>query len=589
MKNSRLKTVLWMSGVLCLSGCQTLLPDLAIFERIDQTLETAATPVEAEAEVPPQIASKLLPPLTVEAAQPEKEHRFDLAVNDAPAAEVFLGIVSGTRYSMLVHPEVSGQISVNLKDTTVFEALKALRSLYGYEYQLDGNHIYILKPGLTTKLYRINYIVGQRKGRSDISVTAGGGGSSDSTTDSAGGGGGQSQVSSVQSMQEGNFWQEVENSVKAVLTCSGGSGNSNNSDQQQAQSSCADNTVLVNPMSGTVFVRAAPDQIRVVDEMLDAMQVNIARQVILEAKIIDVELNSGAQQGINWAGFRHGAHHASVGADTSKFVESSGNGGSLEAGATLGDMLGSGLSDATGSAFSAGLGMALQVNEFSALINFLQTQGAVNVLSSPRISTVNNQKAVLKIGRDEQFVTGFEGAESSTTTTGGTVNSQPTPVYSTFFSGISLDVTPQIDENGVITLHVHPLVSEVTEVMKRTVNNAFLPFASNKISETDSVVRVGDGEIVVIGGLMTESNLDTRNQVTGLGKLPLIGALFRKLDRGTRKRELVILLRPTVVKGAHTWGDDIGATRERIQRLSQHTEQALQSPVIVIEPDEKEL
>jgi MSHA biogenesis protein MshL len=147
------------------------------------------------------------------------------------------------------------------------------------------------------------------------------------------------------------------------------------------------------------------------------------------------------------------------------------------------------------------------------------------------------------------------------------VNNQPTPIYSTFFSGISLDVTPQIDEDGNITLHVHPLVSEVTEVEKKTINNLTLPFASNKISETDSVVKVKDGQIVVIGGLMTDSYVDNRSKVPGAGDVPGAGALFRKGGQSTTKRELVIMLKPTVVHGDGTWADDIEATQHRIEAM----------------------
>ncbi len=587
---------------LALAGCAGVNPpqDKTTLHRINDELRQSAETRPAAATVPETVTSSLLPPLRVplpKASAKQLEQRFDLVINDAPVNQVFMGIVSGTRYSMLVHPDVKGTVSVNLKDVTVLEALESLRELYGYEYKVDGNRIYVLKPGLQAKIYKVNYIVGQRRGRSDIAVTSGASGESASGTTSITGSrtSSQSQASSVASSQRADFWGEIEDAVRTALNCkipnqtaaSTGTTAFNPSmagmaggripmtlnepqfgSRERGADGCAEGrSVLVNQMTGAIFVRGMPEELRTVEHLLRAMQVSIDKQVILEAKIIDVELNSGAQQGINWAAFQRGVHRASVGADTTTITEPGSNGGALVADSTLGGVLGTGLIGATGSAFSAGLGIALQLRNFSALLNFLQTQGTVNVLSSPRISTINNQKAVLKVGRDEQYVTGFESNSSSTTTTGGTVTNQPTPIYSTFFSGISLDVTPQIDDEDNITLHVHPLVSEVTEVEKKTINNLTLPFASNKISETDSVVKVRDGQIVVIGGLMTDSYIDNRSKVPTVGDVPGAGALFRKGGQASSKRELVIMIKPTVVHGDGTWSDEISATQRRIEAM----------------------
>ncbi len=587
--------ILLLIMILSLGGCATIDPpaDKSTLNRINVDMKQAAnaSPV-SESAVPAAISSSLLPPLKIavpKSSAKQLEQRFDLVINDAPANQVYMGIVSGTRYSMLLHPEVKGNISVNLKDVTVFEALESLRELYGYEYKVDGNRIYILKPGLQAKIYKINYIVGMRRGRSDIAVTSGASGQSGAANANVSN---QIQASSISSSERGDFWGEIEDAVRSALDCKiptqgsasvAGAGSSAASAQSRGAAAgsaeaqygsrerggegCAGGrSVLVNQMTGAIFVRAMPAELRTVESLLQAMQVSVDRQVILEAKIIDVQLNSGAQQGINWGVFNNqGSHLASLGANPNT-ISTGANGGSV-AGATLGSLLGTGVASATGVAVSSGMGVALQVRNFSALLNFLQTQGTVNVLSSPRISTINNQKAVLKVGTDEQYVTGFESSSSSTTTTGGTVNSQPTPTYSTFFSGISLDVTPQIDEEGNITLHVHPLVSQVTEVMKMTINNMTLPFASNNISETDSVVKVKDGQIVVIGGLMTESNTDNRSKVPGAGDVPGFGALFRKGGQATTKRELVIMIKPTVVSGDNSWIEDLSASQRRIGEM----------------------
>jgi MSHA biogenesis protein MshL len=245
--------------------------------------------------------------------------------------------------------------------------------------------------------------------------------------------------------------------------------------------------------------------------------------------------------------------------------------GSISAGTTMGDLLGAQLlGNATANAFSAGLGIAVQATNFSALLNFLETQGNVHVLSSPRIATLNNQKAVLKVGSEESFVTNISGG-SSVVTNGTAQITPPTLSYQPFFSGISLDVTPQIDENDNITLHVRTMVNSIAEKEKLAIpatNSTRVPFAVNSISETDSVVKTRDAQVVVIGGLMTESTADSRSRVPLAGDVPVVGALFGRGDRQASKRELVILLKTTVVKGDETWAGEISAAQGRVERMN---------------------
>jgi MSHA biogenesis protein MshL len=208
-------------------------------------------------------------------------------------------------------------------------------------------------------------------------------------------------------------------------------------------------------------------------------------------------------------------------------------------------------------------GLAFQTSNFAALLNFLESQGDVHVLSSPRIATLNNQKAVLKVGTDDFFVTNV----STTTTTGTATTSTPSVTLQPFFSGIALDVTPSIDENGEIILHVHPSVSQVSTVTKNIdlggLNGAIsLPLASSSISETDSIVRARDGQIVAIGGLMRQASSKDDSGLPGLPK-----ALFGQTNRSSEKRELVILLKPTVVDSDKDWSDDITHSRDRFSGM----------------------
>jgi MSHA biogenesis protein MshL len=223
----------------------------------------------------------------------------------------------------------------------------------------------------------------------------------------------------------------------------------------------------------------------------------------------------------------------------------------------------------SGTGFGGLFGLAFQTGNFSALLSFLESQGKVHVLSSPRIATLNNQKAVLKVGTDEFFIT---NVSTTTTSTAGNSTTSPTLTLQPFFSGVALDVTPQIDENGYIILHVHPSVSNVSTVEK-TINLGAnggtyrLPLPSSVISETDSVVRGLDGHIVAIGGLMRQASVSDRSQLPGAGDVPVLGGLFRNTNQTSQKRELVILLKPTVVKDDAAWNQDILDSQRRIQAI----------------------
>ena len=199
-------------------------------------------------------------------------------------------------------------------------------------------------------------------------------------------------------------------------------------------------------------------------------------------------------------------------------------------------------------------GLAFQATNFASLINYLQTQGNVSVLSSPRIATLNNQKAVLKVGSDELYVT---GVSSTTTSTGTNSTTSPSVTLQPFFSGIALDVTPQIDEAGNVMLHVHPSISTVREKQKNinlgSLGAYSLPLAASTINETDSIVRLKDGQIVAIGGLMLQESRDERTGVPVLGSLPFVGGLFRQSSVVTRKREVVILIKPSVIRDDGSW------------------------------------
>jgi len=504
----------------------------------------------------------LLPPLAVSPAQTDTkllETKFDLAVNSTPAKHVFMAIVSGTRYSVLVHPDVSGTISLNLKDVTVFDALEAIREMYGYDYKVEGTRIYIQPLTLQTRLFQVSYLTGQREGKSSLRVASGSVGDSavgTSTTGTTGNAATNYRDSAKVTMSSNtDFWDELSKALKAIVG------------EEKGRS------VVISPMSGVIVIRAMPDELKNVSAYLKASQISIERQVILEAKIVEVQLNESFQSGVNWAAFRNGPNsHLTVGQGSAgSSLSASGATTSVLTNSVLSASPGSSLAPVTSTSLPTGaiagtlFGLAFQTSNFAALLNFLESQGNVHVLSSPRIATLNNQKAVLKVGTDEFFVTEVTGGTQATTTVPGTA---PTVKVQPFFSGIALDVTPRIDENNEIILHVHPSVSTVSTVNKTvdlgTLMGIYnLPLASSSVSETDSIVRARDGQIVAIGGLMRQAEV---NDESGLPMLPKM--LFGQTSKRTEKRELIILLKPTVVDSDKDWSDDIARSRDRMNNMS---------------------
>jgi MSHA biogenesis protein MshL len=566
------RIIAWISIAL-VASCATPPPrpttvDPAIKSEVDRAI---AGPGPRQPDLPDQA---LLPPLRMEmpavAGRPI-DPRFDLSVNNAPAAQVFMAIASGTRYSMLLNPEVSGTITVNLKDVTVREALDSLRELYGYDYRIDGTRIFVQAAGLQTKIYRVNYLVGQRRGTSDLRVQSGSladnaSASSPPTavspaspvpaapgTQTFGGGASRSLDSTrVTTNVVNDFWVDL----RAALTAIVGSGNGR--------------SVVVTPGSGVVLVRAFPTELRAVENYLRETRLVVERQVMLEAKVIEVTLAEGFQSGINWALFRtHDSPRGAIGqVGNNTTLGTSNSGVNLSGGGLTVNPLTGALATTATAAGNGGavFGLAFQTSNFAALLQFLDSQGTTQVLSSPRIATLNNQKAVLKVGTDEFFVT---NVATVTTTTGTTTQQTPTVTVAPFFSGIMLDVTPQIDELNNITLHIHPSISEVTESRRvvdlgGSIPSITLPLAKAAVNESDTVVRVTDGNIVAIGGLMS---VDVRDGRTGIPGAADANVLLRNSDRQARKREIVILLKPTIIQNDASWGQDLRDTRERLERF----------------------
>lgn len=478
----------------------------------------------------------------------ESDERFDINARDLEAASFFEALVEGSRYNVVVYPDVAALIDLRLRDVTVPEVMDIAGELYDLDIERRGRLFQIKASGIQTRIFPIDYLSFKRSGGSETRVSSGQVSSSrnnprnnsrnnsGSAGRSAGGsnnGAANLVGTRISTETQSNFWQDIQQSLSMIV------GTEENSQ------------VIVNAGAGLVMVRTDSQAMRQVEEYLRRTQLIMQRQVVLEAKILEIELNEGYQQGINWADVQSGSSITAADGLPEDFTAQALAGQAIQT------------SD-IGGLFSA----SVRAGDFTGLIELLGEQGNVQILSSPRISTVNNQKAVIKVGTDEFFVTDIDFEDDNSVNSAS--DSTSTSVELTpFFSGISLDVTPQIAEDGTIILHVHPSVSEVNDQEKLiTVGNqdVTLPLARSTVRETDSVIRAESGQIVVIGGLIQNSSEDRNSAVPFFSDIPVLGELFKQRRFQSTKSELVILLRP-VVAGAEEMKADVSASRERMNVL----------------------
>jgi len=569
MIQNRICLVLLAILALLLTACETGVVRQDVVKKMEKEIDTAATSNtdSDNGEVPEKVSKALIPTINLGAAEVPKindEKKFDISVNNVPADQFFLSLVDGTDYNMVIHPEVSGTITLNLKNVTIPEVLEAVRDVYGYEFVRTAYGFQVLPGRLRARIYQINYLNVKRSGSSQTMVSSG---SLTQANNSSGGSNGNDNLSrtgdrgsssrSVLGTEirtktpDDSFWDELQTSIQAIVGVGEG------------------RSVVVNPQSGVVVVRALPNELREVESFLSATQLIVQRQVILEAKILEVSLNQNFQTGINWSALlRSGSNTITASNIGGGSVLVNENGTSDIAGAqtSLNPANPTPLDPALTSAFGGVFTLALKLGDFNSFIELLQTQGNVQVLSSPRVATMNNQKAVIKVGTDEFFVTDV----STTTVTGTSTTVTPSVTLTPFFSGIALDVTPQISEDGAVTLHVHPSVSDVVDQQKTvTIGNTTqqLPLALSTVRESDSVIRAKSGQVVVIGGLMQDKTDNRSASTPGIGDIPLIGNLFKHKNNKGLKSELVILLKPVVVNGAGEWKGAVEGAGKSIREL----------------------
>jgi len=521
MNNRIYQSFLFLPIIFFLSSCQTLLLDDQPKISLAEKELSKSQELNSDSNKVPQITTEQALASLIKEDEHElkiTEERFDISVQDVEIKSFLLGLVDSTPYNIIVSPDLDFVISLQLKNVTVSDILYTLTQIYPIVIEKNAD-LYLASSAETmTAIYNIDYLNIRRSGDSKTSVAgqsiSGSQSSNDQqgntnqTSNSQSGSASiqQSNSSNVETKTETDFWKELTESLNLIIK-----------NEEKAN-------IVVSPHAGLVVVRALPKTQELIKRYLSSTQKSLDRQVIIEAKIIEVRLNEGFQAGVDW----------------SKIGNTSGDVFTI---GQQGQVIRQQTSDTP---INGIFSLLYQGNSFNAAIDLLKSQGDVQVLSSPRVSTINNQKAIIKVGSDEFFVTDV----STTTVTGTSTSTTPDVTLTPFFSGISLDLTPQVNSHGDIVLHIHPIVSEVIDQSKTLSlgqDQFTLPLALTNVRESDSLVRTRDGRVVVIGGLMQNTISEEYTSTPVLGDIPLVGNLFKQTRQSQIKSELVILLRAKLV------------------------------------------
>lgn len=442
-----------------------------------------------------------------------REERFSIAVQDTKLKDVLMILARDSRYNMIVDPAIDDTVTIDLKKVTMGDALQSILSPLQLEYKIRGNTIEVIRPRMATRVFTLNYITATRTGETGLTVSSGGRGGENASAGDYG---------TVKSTNKVALWEDLRQGLNTILFGSGEGGGGKGGER-----------LVINEHSGTILVTALPEKLMEIAGFLEAVEGSIQRQVMIQAKIVEVTLSDTFKAGIDWAGIPNlrGSFVGNLAtglAETQPQAASvvqnlSPDTGFFQIGATKGDI--------------------------SLLLDMIATQGKIHVLSSPRISTLNNQKAIIKAGREDTFFT----LQKEINSEGGVLQENFTVEREDYTIGVVLDVTPQISRTGEIIMNIHPSITEFIEEKTFPPGAVGADILANApvldVREVDTMVRVKDGETIVIAGLMRERTDQTITSVPFLGDLPVLGKLFQRVEKKKENTELVILLQPTVTVG----------------------------------------
>jgi MSHA biogenesis protein MshL len=497
-------------------------------------------PPSTSGSIPPPVQLAPVLPKPQPAAPPET---YSVVVNGVSAQELLFALARDAKLNIDIHPGISGKVTLNAVDQTLPQLLQRISQQVDMRYELNGANLLVLPDAPFLRAYKLDFVTATRnvKMQSQASTQFSTGGASGG----ASGGGGTGSTATIDVTSNSQLWESLVQNIKDILGEAPGVSTAAKPAAGAAAGAQGSSDVIANRESGVLFVRASSRQHERVQEFLDSVQANVRRQVLIEATVAEVQLNNEYQRGIDWQRLRTGATLTGrpgfgTGQSGIEFNQNSAN------------------TPAAISTTAFVLGGALVSQNLNVAIKLLESFGDVRVLSSPKISVLNNQTALLRVTRDIVYFTITPSQVNASG--GGTVNVTPsfTTTPNVAAEGFMMSVLPQISEADTVVLNVRPTIRR--KVDDAPDPNPALTTTPNLIPvfetrEFDSMLRIQSGQIAVLGGLMQDSVENVEDTIPGLNSIPFFGKLFAQQRKVTRKTELVIFLRATVIRDASVEGD----------------------------------
>lgn len=572
----------WLNGLLlmALTGCahqSTITPSQGHIGS-GQEAQTAAAAPGSDIPKPVKKPAYVPPPKSK-----AKEQTYSVVVNDVPVREILFALARESKVNIDIHPAIQGNVTLNAVDQTLPAILDRLSKQVDLMYTIEGNVLSIKPDQPVLRTYKVDYVNMSRDTKGSIGVVGEIAATGTKTSTRASGGSDTNGSRTLVSTEATNhFWSTLIQNIKDILAetdkeiivmhkdaseQASSQLNATSSDaskpvtnavkQQDGQKTLTEYkmlyaaTVIANPETGVISVRATNKQHERVQEFLDKVMASANRQVLIEATIVEVKLSDDYQAGVDW-----------------KVLNSEG----FSFTQTMG-----GAAAASGNQFVAGyINTASSIGSIAASVRLLEKFGQVKVASSPKLMVLNNQTAIMKVVNNYVYFL-VESETTQGTTAGALPLTNFTTTPQTIPLGLVMSVTPQISQNSQVILNVRPTITRLTGTKQDPnpnliISSTSLGITSNtqlanevpetQISEMESMLKVNSGNIAILGGLMQDDSTDTSDKIPGASKVPFFGKLFGSQAKTRTKVELVIFLRPTVIANASLESEELNKFKQ---------------------------
>ena len=538
-------------------------------------------------QVPAAVAGKapdfaLVPPLPQPPRHTPKQEVYSVVMQNVNVQDLLFALARDAKLNVDIHPAITGTVTMNVRDQTLTEILDRVARQVDLRYEIQGRNLSILPDTPYLKNYRVDYPNIQRDSSNAISTSTNVASTGAGPGGSGGGGGSNASTSEITSKSNNRFWETLVANVRDMMRetdkiipgadagaadgaapaaaaspapaaagaakapAAGAAGSAAAAAPASRSTFREAASVMANPESGYITVRATQVQHERVREFLDRVMRSARRQVLIEATIVEVDLSNRFQQGINWSLLKPNG----TAFDSQMTISPQGASSGFQTGGTVSSLTSLTLN---GPSFINGY-------DITAMLSMLESFGTLRVLSSPKISVLNNQSSVLKVVDNKVYFTidvtpgtpASPGIAATAATYTTTINTVPI--------GFLMTVVPQISETSEVILNLRPTISRITgyaidpnPVLAQNQLTNRIPEVQTR--EMESVLRVQSGGVAILGGLMQDSRNNNSDEVPGLNRLPVFGNLFKYRDEGSKKTELVIFLRPTVLTDPTLDGD----------------------------------